>query len=308
MPAAERVIEISTHGACLHSRNRQLVVQDKDVTLGVAPLAEIASVVLAHPGSSITRGALEGLMRHGGTLIVCGDDHLPVGMAVPLSAHFEHTKRLRAQVALRKPVAKRLWATIVRTKLLAQAATLRSLGRPDARLGVLAEQVRSGDPDNREAIGAAWYWPRLFGSSDFLRRPEHSDQNRLLNYGYAIVRAAVARAVCGSGLHPSLGLHHTGRNNPFCLADDLMEPYRALVDHEVAMIVGETGPETPLDPSVKRRLVSILHSRVGHAGEYRSVTDWIAKTANSMANVTMDLKSDMFFPDGLIDDSPISQE
>lgn len=307
MPAAERIVEVASLAAFVHMRQGQLLLEESKERVASIPLDEIATLVLTHPGVTISRGALEGLFRNGAALVVCSDDQLPIGLALPLFANYEHTKRLRAQVALRPPRTKRLWTAIVKTKILAQAATLRSLSREDARLRVLARQVRVGDPANCEATAAVWYWPRLFGNPTFLRRPERGDQNRLLNYGYAVLRAAVARAICGAGLHPSLGLHHSGRNNPFCLADDLMEPYRPLIDHEVARIVGEHGDDAPLDPTNKRRLVSLLHARLRHDGESRTIMEWIARTAGSMAVATIDLTSQLFFPDGLVDDSPLEE-
>lgn len=172
----------------------------------------------------------------------------------------------------------------------------------DCGLFDLARTVRSGDPMNVEAQAAQRYWPMLFDDPDFLRRRFAPDQNRLLNYGYAVLRAAVGRAIVASGMHPSLGVHHHGRENPFCPADDLMEPYRPLIDDMVVRIVGEWGHDAPLDGHAKERLVGALHERLDHDGEWRTVFDWIARSAASLARILCREESGerLFFPEGLL--------
>jgi CRISPR-associated protein Cas1 len=152
----------------------------------------------------------------------------------------------------------------------------------------LARQVRSGDPDNREAVAARRYWNRLFDDSGFRRRRDGDDQNRLLNYGYAVLRAAVARAICAVGLHPGLGVHHHHRSDAFCLADDLIEPYRPIVDAEVVEIAGEFGTDAPLDRPVKARLLGVLTQRWISDGEDRAILDLIARSARSLAATLLD--------------------
>ena len=141
----------------------------------------------------------------------------------------------------------------------------------------------------------------LFDDLSFRRRREADDQNRLLNYGYAVLRAAVGRSVCGAGLHPSIGLHHHGRNNPWSLADDLMEPYRPLVDSAVVELVGIHGTDCPVDGQAKQSLVSVLTDRLSSEGESRSVFDWISRTASSLAQVFLGDADRLSFPRGLRD-------
>lgn len=302
---AERVLDFANDAAFLCVRHGQLVVRregHEDVT---TPMAELAAVVLANARVTCTQSVLAGLMGAGAAVLVCGEDMTPNGMMLPLAGHTAQTQRMIAQARASEPRKKRVWQQIVRAKVRAQASVLVLRHGDDAGLGALAERVRSGDPGNIEAQAAQRYWVRLFGDGDFRRRRDAADQNRLLNYGYAVMRAAVGRAVCAAGLHPSLGVHHRGRNNPFCLADDLMEPWRTLVDAEVAEIVGETGGDIALDGSVKQRLIGLLHERLEHEGERRTVLEWIGRSASSLG-VAFGTEQPvdeirLFFPRGLLE-------
>jgi CRISPR-associated protein Cas1 len=190
-------------------------------------------------------------------VVIGGEDALPRAMLLPFGGHHAPTRRLAAQWDASLPTRKRLWAEIVRAKIAGQAAVLRSRNMDTIVLSSLAKTVRSGDPDNQEAQAARYYWSRLWGEN-FVRDREAQDQNRLLNYGYAILRAIVARALCGAGLHPGAALHHHHRNNPFPLADDLMEFLRPVVDSEIISLVEADGPYQPLDAPLRRRLASVL--------------------------------------------------
>jgi len=298
MPAAERVLDLSEAKSHLSMRHEQLVIRadEQEVTV---PLAEIASVILTSPRVTATQPALAGVMRHGGSVIVCDDTHQPAGMMLPLNANTTQTQRILAQMRASVPTGKRLWKQIVQEKVRSQAATLIAAGRGDGGLPALVAKVRSGDPSNVEARAAQRYWLMLFDDPNFRRRREAGDQNRLLNYGYAILRAAVGRAICASGLHPSIGVHHHGRNNPWCLADDLMEPYRPLVDSAVVELAGQYGSDCPLDGTTKPHLVAILTDRLDSDGEGRTVFDWISRTAASLAQVFLGEAEHLFYPDGL---------
>jgi CRISPR-associated protein Cas1 len=221
-------------------------------------------------------------MRHGGSVVVCDDGYMPVGMMLPLGANALQTQRIRTQLDASLPLRKRLWKGIVQDKIRAQALTLELREGADAGLRALAARVQSGDRQNAESTAAQRYWPRLFGDPLFRRRREAPDQNRLLNYGYAVVRAAVGRSICATGLHASVALHHRHRENAWALADDLIEPYRTLVDDEVAEIVGSFGGDVALDPTIKRRLIGVLHERIyGGPSESRTALDWIGRTGST---------------------------
>lgn len=309
MPGAERMLDFSDRPVRLSVRHEQLVIRDGDEREITTPLAEVAVAIIASSRLSCTGAALAGLMRHGGSMVICDDSSTPVGLMLPLGVNQQQTKRVLAQAAASLPTKKRLWQQVVRAKIVAQARTLELHAGGDVGLTRMASRVRSGDPDNLEAQAARRYWPALFGPS-FRRRREAQDQNRLLNYGYAVLRAAVGRSICASGLHPSVGIHHHDRHNSFCLADDLMEPYRPVVDDEVADIVHDQGVDAPLDKATKARLISVLHARLHHrfaplnAGksgelESRTVIDWIGRTAASLAAVYLSEGKSLFYPQGL---------
>lgn len=301
-PTAGRVLDFSIGQAHLCLRYRQLMIRRDGLPEASVPMDEIAVVVLCSRRVTISVAALDGLTSSGSAVIVCDERSLPSGMMLPVAGHFSQTQRMRAQIGAKVPTTKRIWQEIVKAKIRAQGSLLAAYRGDDAGLLAMAARVRSGDPTNLEAQAAQRYWPALFGD-DFRRRFAAPDQNALLNYGYAVLRASVGRAICASGLHPSLGVHHKGRGNPFCLADDLMEPYRPVIDGEVAEIAGATNQAlTELDPETKARLVGALHDGLMHDGETRPVMDWIARSASSLARRLCGESDDpVFFPDGLVE-------
>jgi CRISPR-associated protein Cas1 len=183
------------------------------------------------------------------------------------------------QAAVSLPTRKRIWKQIVQAKIRAQARALVEIRGADLGLGALADRVRAGDPQNLEAQAAVRYWKMIFGRTDFRRRPDAPDENRFLNYGYTVLRAMVARAVCAAGLHPSLGLHHHNRYDAYQLADDLMEPFRPIVDRAVVRLSDELGSSAEMGGQVKGKIVGALTSRYLVDEEWRTVTDLIQRTA-----------------------------
>lgn len=301
---ADRVIDFSMGQAHLSVRYDQLIIERDDQPSVSTPIGEIAVLVLATRRVTLTQAVLSKLMDAGAAIVVADEAMLPSGLMLPLNGHTTQTQRMIAQAKASQPICKRLWQQIVMAKIRAQAAALELRLGDNAGLDELAGAVRSGDPDNVEAQAAQRYWPLLFEDPDFRRRRDRDDQNKLLNYGYAVLRAAVGRAICASGLHPSLGVHHRSRTNPFCLADDLMEPWRPLIDLEVAEMVGELGSDAPLDGRAKQRLVGVLHERLSDAGESRTVFEWISRCAASLARALTEEKTaggvQLFFPEGLV--------
>jgi CRISP-associated protein Cas1 len=316
VPGATRILDLSsTEGprtrTHLSLRYRQLVIAREGMPDVTVPMEEIAVAILASRHLTCSLAALDGLVGAGAAVMVCDEAMRPSGLLLPLVAHFQHTQRVLAQVAATEPVKKRVWQQIVVAKILAQGSLLSmfQVAIGDAGLKALAARVRSGDPDNLEAQAAQRYWVRLFGDAGFRRQRHAPDQNRYLNYGYAVLRATVARAIVATGLHTALGVHHHGRQNPFCLADDLMEPYRPLIDGEAAAIEGEWGGDAALDGTIKQRLVGVLHERLVHADaglrEARPVIDWITRSAVTLAEslaATRASEVDLFFPSGLLRD------
>ncbi len=212
----KRTIEVSGFDTFLALKDRQIVIKRAGEVVGSVPAEDVGVLIIDTPAASYTHGTLTAVMENGGVVVLCGGSHTPVGMILPVAGNSLQTERLRYQADAGLPLRKRLWAQLVKAKIKRQAAVVNS-----KRLKEMAARVRSGDPDNLEAQAARVYWPQLFGAK-FRREREGKPPNNLLNYGYMAVRAAVARAVCGSGLSPSLGLHHHNRYNPFCLADDLL--------------------------------------------------------------------------------------
>ena len=297
----DRILDITEAGAVLRVQHSQLVIARRDDDDVSVPIEDLAAIVLANPQVTCTVPALAALMDHGATVVVCNASHTPCGLMLPTAAHFSQTERFAAQASAAKPVSKRLWKQIVQHKVREQACLLEQIRGGDFGLRELAHTVRSGDPRNVEAQAARRYWPALFDDPDFRRRRDADDQNRLLNYGYAVLRATVGRAISAVGLHPSLGLHHHNRYNAFCLADDLMEPYRVLVDQAVIEHVATYGKNAPLDRVARQALLDPFTQRLDSGGESRSLFDHLARTASSLAKVYLQQAEALEYPERMTD-------
>lgn len=232
VPTTDRIIEIAETSAFLSLENHLLKIRLPAGVPVTVPVKEVQCLILANPALTVTGSLLAALAAEGCMVLISGPDRLPAAMQLPLEGNYIQTQRFQAQIDAPKPLSKRLWQTVVREKILNQADLLRDLHGDDYGLSLLAKQVRSGDPDNLEGRAAAVYWKKLFGDP-FQRDRAQGDNNLLLNYGYAVLRAMTARACCAAGLHPTIGLHHHNQYDPFCLADDLMEPFRPAVDRIV---------------------------------------------------------------------------
>jgi len=289
-------LDFAEGAAYLHVRDEQLVVERDGHPVASIPVADIAVIILAHPRVTCTQSVFAVLMEKGGAIVTCDRQHLPAGLLLPTAAHFAQTERFAVQAAAKAPRKKRAWQQIVRHKILAQAALLQDLHGDGVGLRELAKRVRSGDPENVEAQAARRYWPALFTDPQFRRRRDGKGPNRLLNYGYAVLRAVVARAICAAGLHPSLGLHHHNRYNAYCLADDLMEPYRPLVDAAVVEHVGCHGQDAPLDRVGKQALLELITGRFNVDGEVRTLFDIAGRTASSLAQVYQGNVDRLWYP------------
>ena len=180
--------------------------------------------MLPVPGRRIPHPSLLRLLHHGAVVVLCGPDHLPAGILLPVADNDLLTERLATQTRAPLPLKKQLWRQIVRHKITGQAGNLPADHPIRRQLLDLAARVNSGDTSNCEGQAGRFYWPAMFGKN-FRRDPDGEPPNGLLNYGYMVFRAAIARAIVAGGLHPALGLHHSNRNNPFCLADDLVEVF-----------------------------------------------------------------------------------
>jgi CRISPR-associated protein Cas1 len=259
-----RVVEIASDGRHLARERGFLTVAEKGQEIGRVPLDDIAALIVSAHGLTYTNNLLVELSNRGVPVVLCGANHKPHALVWPVDGHHEQSGRMSDQACASLPTKKRLWQQIVRAKILTQGATLQAAGKPFEGFRLLARKVQSGDPENVEAEAARRYWPLLFGA-EFRRDYDGSGYNGLLNYGYAVLRAGVARAVMGAGLHPSLGLKHSNRGNALVLVDDLMEPFRPIADSEVYRLVQqglcEVTPETKAE--LARLMIIDLHSEQG---------------------------------------------
>lgn len=224
------VVEIASPGLYLSKTRGFLAVKACDGGIQRLPLDEIGVLVITSPQATLSTALMNTLANRGIIAVLCDAKHRPVSYLYPYQPHEELTGRLLDQITVGKPLKKRLWQSVVKQKIVHQSTALALAGKHGvARLRKLASEVSSGDKENREAQAARIYWQSLLGDS-FRRIPRGAGLNRVLDFGYGILRSAMLRAIAGSGVNPSLGLAHISRRNPFCLADDLMEPYRPIVD------------------------------------------------------------------------------
>jgi CRISPR-associated protein Cas1 len=280
----DRILDFSQAPARLSMRNGLLTIERAGSETVAAPVGDLAAVILAHPQVLVTQAVLGELAAAGLPVIVCDTKHRPSGMLLPLEGHGEQTRRFREQASMTEPRKKRLWRQIVVAKIRAQGRVLEELLGGDYGLSGFAKRVKTGDAGNVEAHAARRYWALLFPEGGFRRGDEEDARNHLLNYGYAVVRSAVTRGLCASGLHPALGLHHGHRYNTFPLADDLMEPFRPAVDRVVALAERADGGEgLAVTPARKRELLGALTARYRAGGESRTLLDWITRTCQSAA-------------------------
>lgn len=275
--------------AYLSLRDRQLVVRvdkhgDEPERQTTIPIEDIGVVVLDHRQITITHGAMSALLEECASVITCNEAHLPVGLLLPLDGHTVQSERFQNQINASQPLRKQLWQQTVQQKILNQAALLNELrGAETGNMKQWAADVRSGDSTNLEGRAAAYYWSKMFPDiPDFTRDRFGERPNTLLNYGYAILRAIIARALVSSGMLPTLGIHHHNRYNAYCLADDIMEPYRPYVDRLVVQTMAECS-DTEITTSIKRRLLTVPTLEVRIGGQRSPLMVAASQTTASLA-------------------------
>lgn len=251
--------------AYLRFKDEQLVISlpeasmlpEKDRTITI-PIEDIGVVVIDHSQITLTHLLINALLNNNVALITCDERHMPSGLLLPLEGNTTQSERFKHQINASEPLRKQLWQQTIRQKILNQAALLKERKKKIENMKYWADQVKSGDTENHEARAAAYYWGELFDSSlDFRRDPEGEAPNSQLNYGYAILRAVVARSLVSSGLLPTFGIHHHNRYNAYCLADDIMEPYRPYVDKVVLEIMHTEEISEELTKVQKTKLLQI---------------------------------------------------
>ena len=277
-----QILDISTNGLSFHLDRGFVAVREKGKTLAKVPIADVDSLIVSAQGAMWSTRLVSALVAQGSTAVFVDEYFAPSMLMVPCNGHHAQGGRMRCQARASKPVCKRLWAQLVKAKIQGQAAALERQGKPCERLLRLAKEVRSGDPDNREAVAAQYYWRSFFGD-DFRRNRTLNGANAMLNYGYAVVRSAAARGIVAAGLHPSLSVHHVSDHDAYCLADDLMEPFRPAVDLMVSSLIEQ---EVDMANATTRvALVGVLNADYLTANGHTPMSVALVKLAQSLAGV-----------------------
>lgn len=280
---SRRTIEIGSYDAVVTLKHRQLTIRRDGEIAGQIPTEDIGLLLIDAPGTTYTHSALVEIITQGGLVVLCGADHLPAALVVPVDGHSLVRQRFQIQLETTEPRKKRIWQEIVRAKLRNQAAACEH-AETSSRLRTLAERVRSGDPENIEAQAARLYWAQYLPPDAMFRRDRDGPApNNFLNYGYAVVRAAVARSLYAAGLNPMFGLYHTNRGNAFGLADDLMEAFRPWVD--LAARTAYREGRTELTRDVKAALLGVLYARC-RSGRIASTSLQVAADRTAFALVS----------------------
>ena len=274
----------------------QMVVELQDVTRTL-PIEDIGVVILDHKQITITHALIDALLANNVAMVTSNDKHLPVGLMLPLDGNTLQSERFRAQIDASEPLKKQMWQQTIVAKILGQAHVLGTQLIEHNNMLKWAKDVRSGDTENMEARAAAFYWRNMFEKDEFIRDPQGLPPNNLLNYGYSIVRAMMARALVGAGLLPTLGIHHHSRYDAYCLADDIMEPYRPFVDMKVLEMWKNGGITSDISSDQKRELLGITTMDVSISGHRSPMMLAIQTTAQSVQKCYSGEARKIIYPD-----------
>jgi CRISPR-associated protein Cas1 len=270
--------------AYLSTKNEQIVISypDKEQETKTVAIEDLGVIILENQQITITNGLLEKLIRNNVAVINCDQQHMPIGLLLPLNGHSEQTERFKNQINASTPLKKNLWQQTVSSKIMNQAGLLKEKGVPCRKLELWAKEVTSGDALNHESRAAVYYWKNLIQVESFTRGHKGVAPNNLLNYGYAILRGITARAIVSSGMLPTLGIFHRNKYNAYCLADDIMEPYRPYVDFIVCHIMETTDSFEELNIDIKKQLLSIVSINVFIDGRNSPLMVAMSRTTNSL--------------------------
>jgi CRISPR-associated protein Cas1 len=275
----DQIIDIATDGRHLSRDRGFLKVSQDGKEIGRTPLDQIAALIVHAHGTTWSTSLLCELAERGAPVVLCASNHAPKSVLLPIDGHHAQGAQMRAQWHAKAPLMKQAWKQIIVAKIQMQAAALSAIGETPAPLLMMLRKITSGDSTNIEAQAARHYWPRMMGP-DFRRDTAGDDANALLNYGYTVLRAATARAVVAAGLHPTIGLFHSNRSNAFALADDLMEPFRPLVDSAVRTIAQTYG--TTVDSEAKQSLARLIATDLPLGDGLTPVSVALMKLATSL--------------------------
>lgn len=270
--------------AYLSTKNEQIVISypDKEQETKTVAIEDIGIIVLENQQITITNGLLEKLTNNNVALINCDQYHLPIGLLMPLNGHTEQSERFKHQIKASVPLKKNLWQQTISAKIMNQAGLLKEKGIPCRKMEIWSKEVTSGDGLNHESRAAVFYWQNLITVDNFTRGQKGIAPNNLLNYGYAILRAITARAIVSSGMLPTLGIFHRNKYNAYCLADDIMEPYRPYVDLIVCHIMETEDSIEELTINIKKQLLSIASIDVCIDGKNSPLMVAMSRTTHSL--------------------------
>jgi CRISPR-associated protein Cas1 len=271
----------------LKKKDMQLQISypaEENKEVSTVPIEDIGLIILDNPQIIISNAMLMALNENNSAIISCDTSHLPYGLMLPMFSHHAFTEKLHAQLEASLPLMKNLWQQTVISKIENQTAVLKRIGIDTKKMDFYLVGVKSGDTGNVEGRAAAYYWDNLFCGEIFLRHRFGEPPNNLLNYGYAILRAIVARSLISSGLFPSIGIHHRNKYNPYCLADDIMEPFRPYVDSLVLNIIREIQEMEELTPEIKKMLLQIPVIDVDIDGKSSPLMVGVQRTTASLAS------------------------
>jgi CRISPR-associated protein Cas1 len=262
------------------------------------PIEDIGIIIIDHGQVTLTHGLISALLENNSALVTCNNRHLPTGLFLSLDGGHTQAERFQEQINSSTPLKKQLWQQTISAKIRNQASLLKRKNVPITNMMNWAKKVRSGDPDNYEARAAAYYWANLFPNIlEFIRDRYGEPPNQLLNYGYAILRAIVARALVASGLLPTLGIHHHNKYNAYCLADDIMEPYRPFVDDIVYKIVRVGEDFYELSTSIKKQLLEIATVEIIIGGKRSPLMVGVQRTTASLAKCFAGEQRKILYPE-----------
>lgn len=286
-----------SHAVCLSVRHKQLVIFSKETQEEtLVPIEDIGFVIVENALVSLTIPLINELTDNNCALIFCNEKHLPFSMTMPLDCNEIQSQLFSAQINAKLPVKKNCWKQIVEYKIKNQGLVLKKYDLNFARLVDFSKCVKSGDSTNMESQAAKFYWDNLFGKN-WCRDRFGDFPNNYLNYGYAILRAAMARALVGSGLLPTLGIHHHNKYNAYCLADDLMEPYRPFIDDEVIEYISTNPDEKEVGLEFKKRILKVLARDVKMGNLTRPMMVALSMTSSSLANALSNESEKLKLPD-----------
>lgn len=285
----KRTVEIS-NPAYLKTKQSQLVIEQDKQVLGQVPFEDLGVLLISHPQVVMAHSVIESCAINKAVIVHCDNKYLPISLTLPMSKHSLHTKTLRKQVAITPVRIKQLWQQIVQIKVSEQASTLEKLNKNAKPIFLLVKKVKSNDSTNIEAQAAQKYW-KLLVDKHFIRNPDLEGVNSQLNYGYAIIRAMVARALVITGFHPSLGLNHSNQYNAYCLADDLMEPFRPWVDEVVIRL-----PTDEMNLQSKTELLNILSQDVIYQEKRQPFIVAVSLLASQLKQAYQDKNIQLEFP------------